>query len=299
MKRIFVLGSLNMDLVISTPYIPSAGETMYGSGFMTNPGGKGANQAVACAKLGGRVLMCGCVGKDLFGNTLLKGLSDSGVATEHIQQVDKSPTGVAMITVCEQDNRIILDPGANYSITKERIDSFLSCAQKQDLLLVQLEIPLEMVEYGLKRAKEIGMETLLNPAPANDKAQKLYRYVDIIIPNETELEMLTGAQILEDGILMLANQGIKAVIVTLGKKGYCYYQNGSMLYGKGIDVNAVDTTAAGDTFCGALAVKLAENCRLSQALNYANCAAALAVTKSGAQASIPTKIEVDAMVAES
>lgn len=296
MKRIFVLGSLNMDLVISTPYIPSAGETMYGSGFMINPGGKGANQAVACAKMGGKVLMCGCVGKDLFGNSLLKGLSGFGVATEHIQQVDKSPTGVAMITVCEQDNRIILDPGANYSVTKERIDSFLACAQKQDLLLVQLEIPIEMVGYALKRAKEIGMETLLNPAPANEKIQMFYQYVDIIIPNETELEMLTGTQILEDGILMLANQGIKAVVVTLGKRGYCSYYNGSISYGKGKTVNAVDTTAAGDTFCGALAVKLSENGRLSDALNYANCAAALAVMKNGAQASIPTKIEVDAMM---
>ncbi|MCL2002547.1 MAG: ribokinase [Oscillospiraceae bacterium] len=294
MRKIFVLGSLNMDLVISAPCIPAAGETICGSGFMANPGGKGANQAAACAKLGGHVLLGGCVGNDDFGVALCENLTASGVNTEQVYTAEGHSTGVAVIVIAHGDNRIILDAGANDTVDIARADALLQQAGEGDILLTQLEIPIETVGYALKKAASLNMLTILNPAPAYKQVVDYLEYVDIIVPNETELALLTGKYDVDEGIHELIKQGIRTMIVTMGSKGLCCYTEGRITYmGKAAVDAVVDTTAAGDTFCGALAVGLAEDCTLIDTLRYANHAAALTVTKKGAQASIPTRKEVD------
>lgn len=284
---IYITGSLNMDMVIESPYIPKEGETVTGGGFITNGGGKGANQAVACAKLGGAVSMCGSVGNDFFGKTLIGNLNDAGVETSHIGIVDGVPTGIAVIIVTNRNNRIILDKGANACLTKENIDRFLKGARAGDIYLTQLENPVDVIGYGLQKAKEKGLFTILNPAPANTEILKYFKYVDLIVPNETELELLGGKEKLFGG-------GIKKIVTTLGKRGYEIADTqGSDVY-PCIDVKVVDTTAAGDTLCGGLAVGLSENMTLEEACAFGSKAASLACSKKGAQQSIPTRYETDA-----
>ena len=169
MKNIFIVGSLNCDLVINAPYMPRGGETLMGDGFMTNCGGKGANQAFACGKLGGRAFMCGCVGNDDFGALQIKSLMSAGVNTDFIRRVEKTPTGVAVIVVTEGENRIIIDSGANAHLSFSDIDKMLDMANVGDIYLTQLENPIDIIGYGLKKAKEKGLFTVLNPAPASDK----------------------------------------------------------------------------------------------------------------------------------
>ena len=273
-----------MDLCIESPYIPKAGETITGGNFMTNGGGKGANQAVAAGKLGGKVAMCGVVGNDGFGETLINNLKAAGVDTSCVRKCECS-TGIAVIILAEGDNRIILDKGANARLNKEDIDEFLKNAGKGDIYLTQLENPIEVIGYGLKKAKEKGMTTILNPAPANKDITPYLSFVDIITPNESETELFGGRE-------KLSESGIEKIVITLGGKGYeIYGRDGGKTY-PCIKVKAVDTTAAGDTFCGGLAVGLSEGKTPEEACAFGSKAASIACTKKGAQQSVPTKDEV-------
>ena len=286
MKRIFVVGSLNYDLVINAPYMPKGGETLKGSDFMTNAGGKGANQAYAIGKLGGEIYMCGAVGTDSFGDALLSSLSGVNVNTDFVKRVEGVSTGVAIIVVTEGENRIIIDSGANACITKDDIDAFLAKVEKGDIFLTQLENPIEIVRYALEVAKEKGMLVLLNPAPASKEIIKYLKYVDIITPNETELEILGGKD-------ALFKAGINRVITTLGGAGYeIATKAGAKIY-PCIKVSVVDTTAAGDTASGGLCVKLAKGENVEDAIAFGSLCASLACTKRGAQMSVPSLDEVN------
>lgn len=280
-RKIFVLGSLNMDLVIHTPYIPRKGETLTGSDFMTNSGGKGANQAFAAAKLGGAVCMIGCVGDDAFGAQLKTNLESAGVVTTHIRHVPNQSSGVAVILIENGDNRIILDSGANACLQKEDVDRGLENAKSGDIFLAQLENPVDIIGYGLQKAKEKGMTVLLNPAPANRSILPFLQYVDILLPNESELELLGGLEI-------LLSHGIPTVVTTLGENGYEIATDKEKRNYACIKVQAVDTTAAGDTLCGSLAMMLAKGEELEKAMAFASKCASLACTKKGAQQSVPS-----------
>lgn len=293
MKKIIVLGSMNMDLVIHSPYMPAAGETIKGSGFMTNSGGKGANQAAACGKMGGKVLMSACVGDDVFGNSLRENLQSYGVDTTFIRTAENTPSGIAVIVVAEKDNRIILDSGANACLNAADADRVLSQAGKGDILITQLETPLETSLYALKKAKDKGMVTLFNPAPADKNCLSLLPFVDVLVPNESELEILSGCSDLESGAEKLMELGVKKLIVTLGSKGSLLIDGEKRVKVPAFKVEAVDTTAAGDTFLGTLAVGLAEGEEIETAMIRASAASALAVTKAGAQVSIPYRNEVE------
>lgn len=282
---IYISGSLNMDLCIETPYVPQAGETITGKGFITNGGGKGANQATAAAKLGGKIAMCGAVGNDAFGETLLANLSSAGADISHIRKIDGISTGIAVIIISDSNNRIILDKGANAFLTENDIDEFLKNAGKGDIFLTQLENPIKVAGYGLKLAKELGLYTILNPAPANKEIEEYLSFVDLVTPNETELELFGGKD-------KLFNAGVKKIVTTLGSKGYeIADKNGAKVY-PCIKVKAIDTTAAGDTLCGGLAAGLAEGMSLEEACAFGSKAASIACTRKGAQQSIPTKAEV-------
>lgn len=283
---IFIVGSLNMDLCIETPYMPKEGETITGSGFMMNGGGKGANQAAAAAKLGGNVAMCGAVGCDLFGETLIKNLSAAGADVSHIKKCNDASTGIAVIVITGGNNRIILDKGANALLTEADIDEFLKTAKEGDIYLTQLENPIDIIGYGLKQAKAKGMFTILNPAPANKDISAYFNYVDLITPNETELEIFGGKDALFDA-------GIKKIVTTLGSRGYEIADKTSAKIYPCIKVKAVDTTAAGDTLCGGLAVGLSEGMKLEEACAFGSKAASIACTRKGAQHSIPTRKEVE------
>lgn len=283
---IYIVGSLNMDLCIEAPYMPKEGETLTGSGFIMNGGGKGANQATAAAKLGGNVAMCGAVGGDLFGETLIKNLSAAGADVSHIKKCNDASTGIAVIVITGGNNRIILEKGANALLTEADIDEFLKTAKEGDIYLTQLENPIDIIGYGLKQAKAKGMFTILNPAPANRDISAYFGYVDLITPNETELEIFGGKDALFDS-------GIKKIVTTLGSRGYEIADKEDAKIYPCIKIKAVDTTAAGDTLCGGLAVGLSEGMGLEEACAFGSKAASIACTRKGAQQSIPTRKEVE------
>lgn len=284
MKKIVVVGSLNMDMVIHTPYYPKSGETILGSGFMTNCGGKGANQATAAGKLGGNVIMCGKVGSDVFGAKMKENLGTYGVNTQLVTETDGA-SGIAVIVVVDGENRIIIDSGANATMTEKDIDAALDRAERGDIYLTQLENPINVIGYGLRKAKEKGLFTILNPAPASTKILEHVRYADLVIPNETELEILGGKE-------SLFNAGVRTVITTLGGNGYEIATRESLKRYPCIRVKAVDTTAAGDTLCGGLAAGLARGEELVEAMAFASKAASIACTRMGAAQSVPTYEEV-------
>ncbi len=282
-KKIFVVGSINTDLAIQTPYMPQKGETITGSGFFVAQGGKGANQAVAAARLGGDVVMCGCVGRDDFGTAALNALQADGIDTTHIRRVD-APTGTAVIILSQGDNRIILDKGANACLTKADIDGVLAEANPGDIYLTQLENPIEIIGYGLQKACEKGLYVVLNPAPANREIEPWLQYCDLLTPNETETELLGGKEALL--------QKVKTLLITQGGEGYTIIDSrGEHSYPCG-KIQPVDTTAAGDTLCGGLCACYAEGRSLEEAASFGSRAATLACTRMGAQPSIPTREEV-------
>ncbi len=295
--KIFVVGSLNMDLVIRAPYMPENGVTMHGEGFMTNPGGKGANQAAAIGKLGGEVYMVGCVG-DAFGDELKATLGNYGVHTDYVEKIDGVSSGIAVILVVDGDNRIILDAGSNARVTAELIDRALAHAEAGDYLVTQLEIAQDMVEYSLKKAKEKGMVTVLNPAPAAKVSDAILANCDFFIPNQSEAEFYTGIYPTDEASAqkcaeVLREQGVKNVVITLGAEGSASVCGGAYRKVDSFPATAIDTTAAGDTYVGALVTRLAEGAEMQDAMTFASKASSITVTRRGAQQSIPTRNEVD------
>lgn len=297
MKKILVIGSLNVDMVVKVPHMPAAGETILAGNMELVPGGKGANQAYAAGRLGARVTMFGAVGSDSYADIEKNSLAAAGVDTSRLLVREGKSTGLAWITVNEAgDNSIVVIPGANATVTEQDIVDNEALLRDCDILLCQLEIPLKTVVYAAKRAKELGKTVILDPAPVPQEfPEELFSYIDIIKPNETEAAQLLGASVngYEEASDKLRAKGVKNVLITLGPKGA--YIN-SETEGKHLmpvrQVPVVDTTAAGDSFTAALAVRLAAGSSLVQAVRYANEVAAIVVTRKGAQTSIPSADEV-------
>jgi ribokinase len=297
MTNILVIGSLNADLVVRAKRFPLPGETIQGENLVTIPGGKGANQAVAAARLGARVAMIGRVGADAFGSALIDNLTQNKVDSRHVIRDDSTSTGTAIIIIDSQgQNRIILSPGANARIASSDIrPEYFSGSS---LLLLQFEIPIETVIHSANLAKEKGLVVLLNPAPAQSLPDELLRTADYILPNETELGLLTGNTIsdlssVEVAGLSLMARGANNVIVTLGAKGALIMNKGGVKLIPAFNVKVVDTTAAGDAFIGGLAVGLLNGRSLEDAVQYGCACGALAVTKFGAQPSLPSAEDVN------
>ena len=286
-----------MDLVNFCERPPKGGETLFGKEFFRVPGGKGANQAVAIGKLGTQVTMLGKIGNDSFGKDLVASMKNSGVNTEYIEN-SASSTGIAKIIVeANGQNRILVVSGANMDVDRAYIDRHIDVINNSDILVTQLEIPIDTVEYVLKKAKEAGKITILNPAPAAQLNDEIIKNSDIIIPNESELGIITGMPAntlneIEAAAQKLLNMGVKELIVTLGSQGSLHLnKKGSTLH-SAYKVNAVDTTAAGDSFIGGL-VKNIQDDNLDEAIEFATKVSAITVTRKGAQISIPTIEEVE------
>lgn len=298
MKKVVVIGSINMDLVTVCKRVPVGGETIFGEEFFQVPGGKGANQAAAIGKLGTEVFMLGKVGKDSFGKDLIEAMKNSGVNTEYIEE-DDTATGIANIIVEENgQNRILVVAGANGNVDKDYVERHLDVIKECDILVAQLEIPVETVGYVLKKAKEFGKTTILNPAPAVKLNDEMIKNSDFIIPNETELAVITDINtddekgIREAGEKLL-NMGAKNLIVTLGSKGSLHLNKEQSSFHRAYKVKAVDTTAAGDSFIGGFIREFINNGEIDTAIEFATKVSAIAVTRKGAQTSIPTLEEVE------
>ncbi|HEX2921800.1 MAG TPA: ribokinase [Bacteroidales bacterium] len=299
MSRIIVIGSSNTDMVIKSRKLPLPGETILGGTFLMNPGGKGANQAVTAARLGGNVTFVTKLGNDVFGNEALNGFNSAKIDTRYVIRDPKNPSGVALINVDENGrNIIVVAPGSNGSLVAGDIrNEVFSSAKQQDIFLMQLEIPIETVKYVAEKAYKNGNRVILNPAPACWLSDSLYKWVYLITPNEKEAGILTGVEVFDEDSAreaanILRSKGAQHVVITLGEHG-AYLLSGSIsMLIPGINVKAVDTTAAGDIFNGAMAVALAEGKDILTAINFANVAASISVTRMGAQASAPFKHEV-------
>lgn len=301
MGNIVVVGSANTDLTVQVPQLPGPGETVLGSDFHQAAGGKGANQAVAAARAGGSVSFVGCVGEDAFGRQALQDLGKEDIDTEHVFTAKGVPTGVALITVDETgENSIAVAAGANAELTPERLARAQATLAAADVLLVQLEVPLETVEAAVRAASEHGAAVVLDPAPAQPLGRALLERVSVLTPNAAEAEQLAGARVdREAGPQALAAtlhaQGAGGVIVTQGTSGAFVAGGieGRQEQVPGRNVEATDATAAGDVFSGTLAVALAEGRPLSEAARFANAAAALSVTVRGAQPSVPHREAIE------
>lgn len=290
MGKVVVVGSINVDMVFTSDIRPKAGETVIGKEFSLIPGGKGANQAVACAKLGAESMMVGCVGHDTNGEFAIDNLNSVNVGIDCIDIVYNVPTGVANIIVAEDDNSIIVIPGANYEVKKETIDKYKDVILSADIVLLQLEIPLETVEYTLDLCKKNNVKVLLNPAPAVELSSSMIENATYITPNEHELKVILGKDCdTEAEMKKYPNK----LIVTLGSKGVKYFDGDEMKLIPSYKVEVVDTTGAGDTFCGAFAAALVRNDNLEDAIKFANKAAAFSITKLGAQSGMPTLKEMN------
>ena len=294
MSKIIVIGSSNTDMVIVSERLPKPGETILGGQFLLNPGGKGANQAVAAAKLGGETHFVCKVGNDVFGEMARKQFIEIGINSEFVQTDPENPSGVALINVDAQgENCITVASGANGNLTKADIDHASILFETGDILLIQLEIPLESVWYAVEKAAQKGVNVILNPAPAAKIPDHIYPYLFAITPNETEIELLTGIAVthLDDAKKaadQLLQKGAKNVIITLGAQGAFYKSANEELFVPTQAVKAVDTTAAGDCFNGALAVALSHQKSWLDALTFSCRAATFSVMHAGAQASMPT-----------
>lgn len=299
MEKILVIGSLNVDMVVNVDHTPVTGETILSNQMTMVPGGKGANQACALGCLGAEVTMLGAVGKDSYADMQRKSLGRAGVDVSHLVEKEGVSTGLAVVMVdCEGDNSIVVISGANMMLTPEDVDRNVDLIRQSDIVVLQLEIPLDTVCHAARMAKALGKTVILDPAPVpNVFPEELYQYVDIIKPNETELSRLTGIQNIDEEIAAAAGKlrgrGVKNVLVTLGDKGvYLDSEECGRTHIPAYKVRAVDTTAAGDSFTAALAVMLAQGKTIREAAEFANCVSAIVVTREGAQSSIPTLDEV-------
>jgi len=295
--KLLVIGSLNMDIVVETDRYPRVGETILGTNVRFIPGGKGANQAVAAARLGAETAMIGAVGEDAFGGELLRALRADGVDVSGVATERGTPSGVASIYVAEGDNSIVVVPGANARVSPEHIDRNEALVRAADIVLLQLEIPVETVLYAARKAKALGKRVLLNPAPAQPLPDELFELVDYVTPNRTELARYTGmdvaADTLERAMRRMRELGAANVVTTLGGDGSAFLDDdGAMRTALGYRVAVVDTTGAGDCFNAALAFSIAQGKPLSEAVDFAGMASALAVTAFGAQAGMPTAAQV-------
>jgi ribokinase len=297
--EIVVVGSLNMDLVARTPRLPAPGETVSGHAFATVPGGKGANQAVASARLGARTAMIGCVGDDAFGERLRSGLEADGIDCAGVRRAPGTSSGVALIVVDDAGrNGIVVVPGANGLLSPADVDARAETLAAARAVVFQLEVPLATVEHAARRARGLGKTVVLNPAPARPLPPDLLASTDVLVPNELEAAALVGAPVrsVEDAIaagrrLRAAGAGI--VLVTLGAAGVVEVGPGDARHHPAARVEAVDTTAAGDTFIGGLCAALVRGRLLPDAIAFAQAAAAVSVTRPGAQPSIPFLREVN------
>jgi len=298
MNHILIIGSSNTDMVIKTEKLPVPGETILGGTFLMNPGGKGANQAVAASRLGGKVIFITKRGNDLFGNQYIGLLMREGINTECVIKDPLLPSGVALITVdARGENSIVVAPGANGNLMPDNIPDKVFTSGKSKILLLQLEIPLETVEYAARKAVENSMKVILNPAPACNLPDSLLKKIWLATPNEVEAEALTGKSITDirsadRAAEAMKARGVKNVIITLGEAGAYVKSKGFTGMIPGIKVKATDTTAAGDVFNGALAVALSEGMTMKEAVVFANKSAAISVTRMGAQASAPFRNEI-------
>jgi len=299
LRRITVVGSLNMDLVIKVKDMPQVGETILAASCEMIPGGKGANQAYTAGKLGGSVTMLGVVGKDDYGKRLCQSLAKAGVCIDHIKSTEDQGTGTAVTMVnSEGNNSILVIQGANNTVDTAYIDEKMDVIAGSDIILLQLEIPLDTVIYTARKAREMNKTVILDPAPARrDLPDELLECVDLIKPNETELGILLGDneawKSLQKSTESIKEKGVKNVLVTLGEGGaFLNDSNGNIHRFPSHTVRAVDTTAAGDSFIAAVALGLAKGYDLASSIRFANRVASIVVTRKGAQSSIPSLEEV-------
>src|SRR4028119_480817 len=301
-SSIVVVGSSNTDMVIKASHLPAPGETILGGTFFMTQGGKGANQAVAAARLSGQVTFIAKIGADVFGNQSLELYNNEGIDTRYISIDEKSPSGVALINVDDNgENCIAVAPGANGTLCVDDISKAKISLENASIILMQLEIPLETVRYVAELAEANNIKLVLNPAPACPLPDDLLRRISVITPNKKEAEMLTGIKIADinsakDAAEMIAGKGIETVIITMGSEGALIFEKNTFEVVAATKVKAVDTTAAGDVFNGALVVAMSEGKDIIQAVQFANAAAAISVTRLGAQASAPHRNEVEPLV---
>ncbi len=300
LKNIVVLGSSNTDMVVRSPHLPKPGETVLGGEFMMNNGGKGANQAVAAARLGGNVCFISKIGSDVFGQKAITDYRREGINVDYVFVDDEAPSGVALILVDEKtgENSISVASGANLRLLSTDIDQATEVLEKCDILLMQLEIPIETVEYAAETVHKHGGKVVLNPAPAQPLSDELLANVDILIPNESEASILSGIPVETDedarcAATALSDRGVDTVIMTLGSKGALVKEGNKFTAVPAHKVKAVDTTAAGDTFCGALCVAINEGQTIEEAVDFACRCSAISVTRAGAQQSTPHRHEVE------
>lgn len=297
-NKILVVGSTNMDMVVKTDHIPVPGETVLGGEFFMNPGGKGANQAVAVARLGGDVVFITKVGDDIFGKQSIQLFEEEGIDTSGLVSDEDGPSGVALITVDKHgENNIVVAPGANANLMPGEIEEIIEKLEDVEIMIIQLEIPMATVKKAAEIAARKGIRVILNPAPVNSQAVEVFPFIDILTPNAQEAEMLTGIPVKDiqsatDAAIVLHEKGVKNVVITIGPKGAVAVENGQATYVPATVVETVDTTAAGDAFNGALAVALSESKPLIEAVRFACMAAAITVTRMGAQSAMPYRNEL-------
>lgn len=302
--KIVVVGSSNMDLVVKSARIPAVGETILGGDFIMNPGGKGANQAVAAAKLGTEVYFVARLGRDVFAEQSLNNFRKAGVNTEYVVQTEEAPSGIALIVVDDAgDNVIVVAPGANQELSPQDVENAQTAIAASGAVVAQLEVPLETVEFTARLANGAGVPFILNPAPAQKLSPGLLAMVDVLTPNETEAAILTEIEVTskdsaETAARELLKSRVKGVVLTMGARGFLLAAGETTEFVPAVKIDAVDATAAGDAFTGALAVGVAQGEALRDAAFFANYVAALSVTRTGAQSSMPTQRQVEQFIRE-
>ena len=300
-KKIVVIGSSNVDLIIKGDKIPKQGETVLGGTFYKAAGGKGANQAVAASRAGGEVSFISCVGNE-YGDESIEGFRKDGINVDYVKKDPDVATGIALILVDKNgENSISVASGANLSLTVSDIQKAQQIIKDADVLLMQLEIPIEVIEEAARIASSVGVKTILNPAPAQPISDELLKCVSILTPNESETELLTGMEVKNEtdaikAASIILEKGVEVIIITLGSKGALLATKDETRIISGHKVKAKDTTAAGDVFNGALAIAIAENKSIDEAIRFANAAAAVSVTRMGAQPSAPKREEIEDML---